>query len=402
MTDLDNFLTYVKIDTQASEDSLTYPSTEKQLNLSRLLLKQLQDLGVKDSYIDEWGIVYAHIPGEKGYSTVGLNSHVDCAMEVSDTNVKPQVHKNYQGEEIILNDEYKMSPKEFPILNEHIGHDLVTASGDTLLGADDKAGDTIIMGVVSRIMNDPSIKHHPISIAFTVDEEIGKGPLHFDTKKMNADYAYTIDGSYINDIGIKNFNAYGVDIHIKGNAIHPGEGKGKLINAILMFHELLSYMKEDDSPYNSEDEEGFYHLLNCNATSEILDASLIVRDFDIDGVNERLNRLLDGKAKLEEKYRGANFQIDINIYPQYKNMYSCFKEGDEVIENAKEAIIKNGLTPTFLPIRGGTDGAQFTTDMGLLTPNLGTGSYNHHGRYEFLDVNELEKMIDIVMDIVKI
>ncbi len=398
---LPHLLKYLKTDTQASETSGLHPSSEKEKDLSRILVEELHEMGVSNAYMDEYGIVYAHIDGEKGYPTIGLNSHVDTATEVSDTDVKPQIIKNYDGGTIILNEEYKMDTTSFPVLKDHIGHDLVVTSGDTLLGADDKAGITVIMSVVSRLMEDPAIKHHPLSICFTVDEEIGEGPLNFSLEKMNADYAYSCDGSYINDIGIKNFNAYGVMINIRGNAIHPGEGKGKLVNASMLLHEILSYLDVDDTPLNSEGEEGFYHLLGVQGNSEECHAAMIIRDFDMEKAKARIDRIHYAQKEVEKKYTGLPFSIEIKEMLQYENMYNYLDPNCECIKKAEAAIIKNGLTPTYLPIRGGTDGATFTK-MGLLTPNLGTGSYNYHSRYEFIDLNELEKMINILTDIVKI
>ncbi len=398
---LDNLFTYLKIDTQADDSSDTVPSAEKEKDLSKLLVDQLNELGLDYAYMDENGVVYAFLKGEDGASVIGLNSHVDTAEEVSDTNVKPQLIKNYDGGTIVLNDQYKMDPTDFPILNDHICHDLVTASGDTLLGADDKAGITIIMEVLKRLTSDKTIKHHPVSVCFTVDEEVGRGPKYFSLSKMRADYCYTIDGSYINDIGIKNFTAYRVDVKITGNSIHPGEGKGKLMNAVLLYHEFLSLLSKNDSPYNSDNYKGFWHIVSASGTSESFESYIIVRDFHEEGINSRIARMYGAAEKLRKKYKGNNFDISVKVTLQYENMHQYLEEDCEAITNADAAIRKNGLTPTYLPIRGGTDGATFTK-MGLVTPNLGTGSYNHHGRFEFIDLDELKKMVDIVTDIVKI
>ncbi len=398
---LDNLFTYLKIDTQSDESSSSVPSAMKEKDLSKLLVKQLKELGLSDAYMDEYGVVYAHLAGEKGVSTIGLNSHVDCASEVTDTDVKPQLIKNYDGGVIHLDDEYSMSTIDFPILKDHIGHDLVVTSGDTLLGADDKAGITIIMEALKRLREDKSVKHHPISVCFTVDEEIGRGPMYFSLEKMKADFCYSLDGSFINDIGIQNFNAYAAHIKIKGNTIHPGEGKGKLMNAALLFNEWLSLLPQNDSPYNSEDLQGFWHIVGVNGTSDNLESYIIIRDFDNDKALARIAKFHEAKEKIKEKYKGNNFDIEIEIVPQYENMHQYLKDDCEAIKLADSAIRKNGLTPTYLPIRGGTDGATFTK-MGLVTPNLGTGSYNHHGRFEFIDLQEVEKMVDILVDILKI
>lgn len=393
---LAKFLRYVKIDTQADDNSLNTPSSEKQKNLSRLLVEELKEIGFEDAYMNEYGIVYAHKKG-KGKYKIGLNSHVDTALECSDENVKPQIINKYDGNPIILNDTYSMDIKTFPILKNHIGHDLVVTSGDTLLGADDKAGIAIIMSALKYFHDHKEIDHHSISIAFTVDEEIGKGSLHFDLKEMDADFAYTIDGSEINDVAYENFNAYGVDLEIKGVSVHPGEGKDKLINPINLFIEIMSMIPPKDCPYYANEDEGFYHYGDLSSHGDLLKFDFIVRDFTVEGVNQRINNFMAIVNKVKEKYKEAI--ITVNVNKQYENMKNYVKDFTPV-KLAEEAIKKVGMTPTNKKIRGGTDGATFTK-MGLFTPNLGTGSYNHHGRFEFLDINEFNKMIEVLINIIK-
>ena len=236
MKNLERFIKYAKIWTTSDENSHTTPSAEREKDLSRVLVEDLKELGVKDAYMDEWGNVYGHLSGEG--TKIGLNAHIDTATNISGKDVKPQIIKNYQGGDIKLNDEYTLSPNDFPHLKECIGSDIVCTSGDTLLGADDKSGIAIIMGVLSYFKEHPEVKHHPISICFTVDEEIGEGHLHFDVNKMDAEYAYSIDGSEIDSIDYENFNARSAEVTIRGVAIHPGEGKGKLINALMLLNEL--------------------------------------------------------------------------------------------------------------------------------------------------------------------
>ena len=393
---LARFLRYVKIDTQADDNSLNTPSSEKQKNLSRLLVEELKEIGFEDAYMNEYGIVYAHKKG-KGKYKIGLNSHVDTALECSDENVKPQIINKYDGNPIILNDTYSMDIKTFPILKNHIGHDLVVTSGDTLLGADDKAGIAIIMSALKYFHDHKEIDHHSISIAFTVDEEIGKGSLHFDLKEMDADFAYTIDGSEINDVAYENFNAYGVDLEIKGVSVHPGEGKDKLINPINLFIEIMSMIPPKDCPYYANEDEGFYHYGDLSSHGDLLKFDFIVRDFTVEGVNQRINNFMAIVNKVKEKYKEAI--ITVNVNKQYENMKNYVKDFTPV-KLAEEAIKKVGMTPTNKKIRGGTDGATFTK-MGLFTPNLGTGSYNHHGRFEFLDINEFNEMIEVLINIIK-
>lgn len=242
MANIDRFLKYVKIDTQSDDTTGKTPSTEKQKNLSKILVNDLKELGVNNAYMDEYGIVYAHIPGEG--DKIGFNAHIDTALEVSDTNVKPQIIKNYNGKDYNLNDQYVLSMKDFPHLKNHIGHDLIVTDGTTLLGADDKAGIAIIMEMIEYFVKHPEVKHHPLSIAFTVDEEIGEGAKHFSFEKMDADYAYTCDGAFINCVDYENFNAQSVRLHVDGVSVHPGEGKNALINALVINNDFINYFRE--------------------------------------------------------------------------------------------------------------------------------------------------------------
>ena len=255
---IDRFIKYVQIDTQSDDKNLSAPSTEKQKVLGNILVEELKSLGLDNAYMDEYGIVYAHLDGEG--ETIGLNAHIDTATNISGKDVKPQIIKNYDGGDIKLNEKYTLSPNQFPSLKHHIGKDLITTSGDTLLGADDKAGIAIIMGVLQYFHENPNIKHHPIAVSFTCDEEVGRGAKHFSLEKMNASYAYTIDGAAINDIDYENFNAKGVKLRFEGVAIHPGAGKGQLINAILLLNEFLNMLPKEDNPYHSGDHDGYWHI----------------------------------------------------------------------------------------------------------------------------------------------
>lgn len=397
MNPIERFINYARIDTQADGYSGTTPSTEKQKNLGRLLVKELKELGLEDAYMDEWGIVYAHLKGEG--DKIGLNAHQDTALEVTDTNCNPQIIKNYDGKDYHLNDKVVLSAKDFPSLKKHIGKDLVVTDGNTLLGADDKAGIAIIMSVLEYLKEHPEVKHHNLSISFTVDEEIGEGPLHFDLKKMDADYAYTIDGGDIECIDYENFNAQGVHIHVDGVSVHPGEGKNALINALLVMHELIDSLPKNETPFDANEDEGYWHITSLNGTSDKCDLDMILRDFDYENLLKRGQLLQQNAAKLKEKYPKAN--IEITIKDQYFNMLPYVQKDPRPVDKAKEALIKNGLTPRCTKIRGGTDGATFSK-MGLTTPNLGTGSTNHHGIYEYLVIQDFMKMIDVVLDIVKL
>ena len=397
MAKIDRFLKYVKIDTQSDDKTGTTPSTEKQKNLSRVLVEELKELGLSDAYMDEYGIVYAHLKGEG--DKIGLNAHIDTALEVTGEGVNPQIHKNYNGEDIKLNEKYTFSPKQFPILNRFKGCDLVTTDGNTLLGADDKAGIAIIMNALEYFHDHPEVKHHNICIAFTVDEEIGEGAKHFSLEKMNADYAFTVDGADIENVDYENFNAQAVEIDIQGVSVHPGEGKGKLINAILVLNELINLMPKNDTPFEAGENDGYWHMNDVNGSSDFIHSELILRDFDREKLVKRRQIIKSNAEALMKKYLGIS--IKVSIREQYENMKPYVDKNPKPVELAKAALRKNGIEPVSTKIRGGTDGATFSK-MGLVTPNLGTGSYNHHGRFEFLVIQQFEKMIDVVIDILKI
>ena len=390
---VERFIRYAKIDTQADENTGTTPSTEKQKNLSRLLVKELKELGLEDAYMDEYGIVYAHLDGEG--DVIGLNAHVDTALEVTDENVNPRIVEKWDGKEIKLNNQYTLSLNEFPHLKNHIGKDLVVTDGNTLLGADDKAGIAIIMGVLDYIRNNPSFKHHPLAIAFTVDEEIGEGPKHFSLEKMKADYAFTIDGGPISHIDCENFNAQQLKVKINGVAVHPGEGIGTLINALQLQAEFISALPQKETPYYAN--EGYWHLTSCNGTSEKAEFVAILRNFSRQKLEELDTRILQIRDEMSKKYPKAKIQVEIS--EQYENMKQYVEKDPRPVQKAEAALRKLGIEPVFTRIKGGTDGATFSK-MGLVTPNLGTGSGNHHGRFEYLVVQDFEKMIEIVLEII--
>ena len=391
---IERFIRYAKIDTQADENTGTTPSTEKQKNLSRLLVKELKELGLDDAYMDEYGIVYAHLDGEG--DVIGLNAHVDTALEVPDENVNPQLVNNWDGKDIKLNDQYSISLKQFPKMEQFVGKDLVVTDGNTLLGADDKAGIAIIMGVLDYLKNNPDFKHHPLAVAFTVDEEIGEGPKHFSLEKMGADYAFTIDGGDITDIDIENFNAQQLKVRIEGVAVHPGEGINTLINALQLQAEFITALPEKETPFYAN--EGYWHLTSCNGTSEKAEFVAILRNFSREKLELLDTRIHQIRDELLKKCPKAKIEIDIS--EQYENMKKYVDKDPRPVEKAAAALRKFGIEPVFGRIKGGTDGATFSK-MGLVTPNLGTGSGNHHGRFEYLCVQDFEKMIEIVLEIIK-
>jgi tripeptide aminopeptidase len=394
---LERFLEYVRIDTQSNDKSDATPSEPKELDLTRLLLRQLTEMGIKGE-IDGYGRLYAWLPGDESLEPIGANAHVDTALEISGKGVKPQLIKDYDGGVIKLNDEYSMSPEQFPYLKRHIGDDLVVTSGDTLLGGDDKAGDAIIMAMLDYFVSHPEVRHHPISILFTPDEEIGRGPEHFDAKKFGAEYAYSFDGAFPELIQCENFNASHADVTIKGVSIHPGEAKGKMVNAARLAGEFDSLLPEDLRPEKTELREGFNHLVSMEGTVDEAKLHYIIRSFDAEELEKQKAMFVKAKDELLKKYPAAS--IDVGIGDDYRNMKECFDKDPRALKRAEEAIRSVGIEPVYYPIRGGTDGATFSF-MGCPTPNLGTGSYNHHGRFEYLSVKDFHTMIDIAIALYK-
>ena len=307
MTGLERFIRYVKIDTQSDDTTGTTPSTEKQKNLGVLLVNELLELGLYDAHMDQFGNVYGHLYGSG--INIGLNAHMDTALELTGANVKPSLIKDYRGGPIILANGLELSPEKFPILREHLRHDLVVTDGNTLLGADDKAGIAIIMSALQYFKDNPNVEHNTICVCFTVDEEIGEGPLHFDYEKMNAKYAYTLDGSRIDTIEAENFNAVGVTLEIEGVSIHPGEGKNKLVNAILLASEFLLYLPVSETPYYANKDDGFWHATGIQGGSDKATLTFILRDFDERSLNYRVELFKGMADKLQSRHPEAKVNI---------------------------------------------------------------------------------------------
>lgn len=392
---LERFLRYVKIDTQSDASSLSVPSAEKELDLTKLLQKELAAMGIPSS-INEFGILYGKLPGVEGLDPIGLNAHVDTASEISGKGVKPQIIENYDGGTIRLNEEYSMSPKEFPTLASKKGKTIVCTSGDTLLGGDDKAGVAIIMSVLAYFAKHPEIPHHPICFCFTPDEEIGRGPDHFDAEAFGAKYAYTIDGGDPFEIACATFNAAHADIEIRGVAIHPGEAKNRMENALSIAIEFDQALPQDARPQHTDGYEGFVHLLAMEGEVDRASMSYILRDHDLALLEAKKAWFEEAKKAVLSRHPGA--EIDLRIGDDYRNMQEILQEHPEAIQKAAAAFSRLGVTPVYPPIRGGTDGATFSF-KGCPTPNLGTGSYNHHGRFEYLVVEEFDWLIELVKTI---
>ncbi len=397
---LERFIRYVKIDTQSSEDESKTPSSEKQWDLANVLVQELKDLGANDVKLDNNCIITATLPAncDNDVPVIGFIAHMDTALDITGTNVKPQIINNYNGEDIKLNEQYILSPKKFPSLLNHIGHTLVTTSGDTLLGADDKAGIVIIMGIIEYLIKNPEIKHGTIKIAFTPDEEVGRGTENFDIEAFGADFAYTIDGGAINEIEYECFNAASANVSFNGVSIHPGSAKGIMINALHLAMEFHNLLPKDLDPALTEGYEGFNHLTELTGNVSKATANYIIRNHNIELLEEQKNDFLNAAAILTNKYKYNC--VNVFIKDSYRNMKDYLKDKMFVVDYAKKAINKVGYTPISTPIRGGTDGANLTLN-GLPCPNLGTGGYNCHGRYEYLDLNELEDGIKICLEIIK-
>ncbi len=392
MTLLERFLNYVSFDTQSDPDSTTYPSTLKQHKLADFLLDELHSLGIKNAFKDEYAYVYGIVKGNIN-KKVGLIAHMDTATEMSGANVKPLIHENYDGKDIHLPNGVDILTKDFPFLNNFKGHTLVTTSGDTLLGADDKAGIAIIMTLIEKRLNMPG-DYPTVYVCFTPDEEIGGGTDHFDTKFFDVDFAYTLDGSSIDTINFENFNACKAVVTINGNSIHPGEAYQRLINSqeiAFEFHNLLPHAMK---PEYTKDYEGFFHITDIIGEVQQTTLKYIIRDHDLKLFNEKKALINAAVDKINQKYQQK--LVNLEIKDQYFNMAELIKPHPEIIEFPKKALALYGIEMKCSPIRGGTDGAMLSY-KGILCPNLGTGSYNHHGAKELANITEMNQFVDILL-----
>jgi len=397
------FTSYVKIDTQSDESSETCPSTEGQWTLLRMLVEELKHIGMQEVTIDKNGYVMATLPSntEKDVPTIGFLAHVDTATDFTGKNVNPQIHENYDGGDIVLNKTLNviMSPKDFPNLKNYKGHTLITTDGTTLLGADNKAGVTEIMTAMAYLINHPEIKHGKVRVAFTPDEEIGRGPHKFDVAAFNAKFAYTVDGGPLGELEFESFNAASAKITIKGTNIHPGSAKNKMVNSMKIAMELHNQLPPQEAPEHTEGYEGFYHLLSFNGDVELTKLAYIIRDHDKDMFHTRKAMMEDIVNRLKEKY-GAD-RIQLEMKDQYYNMGEKIKPVKEIVEIAQQAMENLDIKPIIQPIRGGTDGSQLSY-MGLPTPNIFTGGENFHGKYEFISVENMMKATHTIIEIIKL
>ncbi|MCM3013636.1 MULTISPECIES: peptidase T [Bacillus] len=399
---IERFTTYVKVDTQSDESVDTCPSTPGQLTLGNMLVDELKSIGMQDAAIDENGYVMATLPSntEKDVPTIGFLAHVDTATDFTGKNVNPQIIESYDGKDIVLNEQLQvtLSPDQFPELSGYKGHTLITTDGTTLLGADNKAGIAEIMTAMDYLIKHPEIKHGTIRVAFTPDEEIGRGPHKFDVKRFNASFAYTVDGGPLGELEYESFNAAAAKITIKGNNVHPGTAKGKMINSAKIAMKLNSLLPADEAPEYTEGYEGFYHLLSIQGDVEETKLHYIIRDFDKENFQNRKETMKRAVEELQNEYGQDRILLDMN--DQYYNMREKIEPVIEIVNIAKQAMENLGIEPKISPIRGGTDGSQLSY-MGLPTPNIFTGGENFHGKFEYISVDNMAKAVNVIVEIAK-
>lgn len=398
---LDRFLRYVKVDTQSQHYQDNVPSTAKQLTLSKMLAQELLDMGASDVSCDKHGYVYATIPANNSNSnyTLGFIAHVDTSDAVSGHNVQPIITNNYDGQDIVLSGQYVLSPSQFEHLNNHIGKTIISSDGSTLLGADDKAGVAAIMTLASILLTDKSIAHGTVKIAFTPDEEVGRGTDYFDVKHFGCDGAYTVDGGEVGELEYENFNAASARVTINGVSVHPGSAKGKMINASMVLLELQSMLPVFDNPMYTEGYEGFFMLVDVQGCVDSCQANYIIRDHDKQKFLAKKEYFASCVQLLQQKW--GKDTITCNIADSYYNMKENILPHMHLVDNAKQAMINCGVTPLVRAIRGGTDGAALSY-KGLPCPNIFTGGYNFHGRYEYIPLEDMQKAVDVILEIVKI
>ena len=403
MDAVERLISYLKIDTESVPDRDVIPSSEKQFDLAKVLEKELREMGVSDIRLDEHCYVYGKLPsnlsGEEKTKTpaLGLIAHMDTSPSARGKNVNPRIVKNYDGTDIVLNEEEKLSPKIFPRLLEQVGDDLLVTDGTTLLGADDKAGVAEIMALVEHLQNHKEIPHGDICIGFTPDEEVGCGADIFDVKGFGADVAYTVDGGKLGGVEYENFNGASGKLKIHGVNVHPGSAKDKMLNSLLLAMEFNSMLPQF-TPANTEGYKGFFHLCDMAGDESLTEMNYIIRDHDREKFEEKKRIFLEVAEKLNQKYnaRGAFFEPEVK--DSYFNMVEKVKDHMYLIDVAKTAFEKEGVTPIVSPIRGGTDGASLSY-KGLPCPNLSTGGDNFHGIYEYLNLNAFHKMIAVLIQI---
>ncbi|TAL46631.1 MAG: peptidase T [Chitinophagaceae bacterium] len=403
-TAAERFFRYVRVDTQSDPLSKSNPSTEKQKDLSRILVEELKQMNIKDAHMDEWGYVYATIPSNttKKVPVICFCAHVDTASDCSGTNVKPVVHNNYKGQDIILPDDSSqvLRMKDFPYLETQMGNDIITASGKTLLGSDDKAGVAEIMDMVNFFMTDKNIKHGEIKILFTPDEEVGRGTEKLDIKKLGADFGYTLDGGDAGSLEDETFSADAVQVIIHGVITHPGYAKDKMVNAMKIAGEILAALPKDRlSPESTEGRRGFIHPVRVDGIAEKCIIDFIIRDFETSGLKKKEDYLRTQIEELLRTYPKSTFEF--HVTEQYRNMKEVLDRHPQVVDYAKEAIERTGLNVKMESIRGGTDGSRLSF-MGLPCANLFAGEQAIHSKLEFISVQDMNKAVETMVHLVRI
>lgn len=404
---IDRFISYVTVDTESDPNSDTTPSTEKQWDLANQLVEELKAIGMEDVTIDEHAYIMATLPSnvEHDVPVIGFVSHFDTTPDFTGENVKPQIIKDYDGEDIVLNKEQNivLSPGYFKDLLQYKGQTLITTDGTTLLGADDKAGITEIVTAMEYLIQHPEIKHGKIRVGFTPDEEIGRGAHKFDVAKFGAEWAYTMDGSQIGELEYENFNAAGAKITFKGKSVHPGYAKGKMINSMLLANKFISKLPKEEVPEKTKGYEGFFHVTGINGSIEETTVQLIIRDHDTKKFEKRkklVKKITDSINNKYEKQFGEDIAI-AEIKDQYFNMKEKVEPVMHIVDIAERAMKELDIEPIIKPIRGGTDGSQLSY-MGLPCPNIFAGGHNFHGKYEYVPVESMQKAVEVIVKIAEL
>ncbi|WP_201710974.1 peptidase T [Dolosigranulum pigrum] len=399
---VDRFLKYVKVNTRSDVNSETIPSTERQVTFAKeVLIPDLEAIGLSEIHYNKAnGFVTATLPAntEQEVPTIGFIAHIDTADFASE-NIQPQVHEDYDGEAIQLNDQFTLSPEDFPNLKNYVGQTLITTDGTTLLGSDDKSGIVEILSAVEHLIDHPEIKHGKIRVAFGPDEEIGRGADHFDVEHFAADFAYTMDGGPVGELQYESFNAAGLKLSIQGKNVHPGTAKDTMINALQLAHDFHAKLPAEDVPEKTDERQGFFHLMSVNGTVEEAEAEYIIRDHSRDKFNQRKQLAETIARELNERY--AVDPITIELHDQYYNMAEIIEQDMRPVELAQNAMLSLDIKPIIEPIRGGTDGSKISF-MGLPTPNIFAGGENFHGRYEYVSVQSMEKAVDTIVKIAEL
>ncbi|CAM3477683.1 Peptidase T [Flavobacterium longum] len=404
---IDRFVSYVTIDTESDPNSNTTPSTKKQFDLANKLVDELKAIGMTEVTIDKNGYVMATLPAnvKEKVPVIGFVSHYDTTPDFTGKNVKPQIVKNYDGGDIVLNKKQNivLSPKYFKDMLLYKGQTLITTDGTTLLGADDKAGITEIVTAMEYLVKHPEIKHGKIRVGFTPDEEIGRGAHHFDVKKFGADWAYTMDGSQIGELEYENFNAAGAKITCRGKSVHPGYAKGKMINSMLIANDFINHLPAGEIPQETKGYEGFFHVTGLSGSIEETTVEMIIRDHNAKKFKERKELIGKIAKKINKKFAkqfGADI-VEIEVKDQYYNMKEKVKPVFHIVEIAEEAMKQLGIKPIIKPIRGGTDGCQLSY-KGLPCPNIFAGGHNFHGKYEYVPVESMVKATEVIVKIAEL